>query len=83
MRRAGRFLEGFIAHRLSRPVRAITALHGALERSTGPIIDLLIRLWLAKVFFVSGILKIFGLGAGPAPSMGTPARYDAGDLGKP
>ena len=65
MRRAGRLLEGFIAHRLSRPVRAITAVHRVLERSAGPIVDLLIRLWLARVFFVSGMLKIFGLGAGP------------------
>lgn len=28
------------------------------ERSLGPIVDLLIRLWLAHSFFVSGILKI-------------------------
>ncbi len=65
MRRAGRLLEGLIAHRLSGPVRALAAVHRLLERSAGPIADLLIRLWLAKVFFVAGVLKIFGLGAEP------------------
>ena len=29
-----------------------------LERSAAPLIDLLIRLWLAQIFFVSGVLKV-------------------------
>ncbi|MGH8672341.1 MAG: FAD-dependent oxidoreductase [Burkholderiales bacterium] len=29
-----------------------------LERSIGPLLDLLIRVWLAQAFFVSGVLKI-------------------------
>ena len=28
------------------------------ERSGGPVLDLLIRLWLAQIFFVSGLLKL-------------------------
>ncbi len=36
-----------------------------LERSGGPVVDVLIRLWLAKVFFVSGVLRIFGLRLAP------------------
>ncbi|UEO00676.1 FAD-dependent oxidoreductase [Acidiferrobacter thiooxydans] len=65
MRGAGRLPGGLVSHRLSGPVRVITAVYGLLERSTGPIVDLLIRLWLAKVFFVSGVLKIFGVSVEP------------------
>jgi NADH dehydrogenase/putative oxidoreductase len=54
-----------VTHRLSGPVRVIAAVYRLLERSTGPIVDLLIRLWLAKVFFVSGVLKIFGVSVEP------------------
>ena len=54
-----------MTHRLSGPVRVIAAVYRLLERSTGPIVDLLIRLWLAKVFFVSGVLKIFGVSVEP------------------
>ena len=28
------------------------------ERSIGPVVDLLIRLWLAQIFFTSGVLKV-------------------------
>ena len=65
MRTVGHPSGGLVTHRLSRLVRVITAVYRLLERSTGPIVDLLIRLWLAKVFFVSGVLKIFGVSVEP------------------
>ncbi|MGQ0677289.1 MAG: FAD-dependent oxidoreductase [Rhodospirillales bacterium] len=37
--------------------RALDAL-GLAERAAGPLLDLLIRWWLASIFWVSGILKI-------------------------
>ncbi|CDQ10978.1 FAD-dependent pyridine nucleotide-disulfide oxidoreductase [Acidithiobacillus ferrivorans] len=43
----------------------IGAVYRVMERSVGPVAGLLIRLWLAKVFFVSGILKIFDLSIAP------------------
>ncbi|MBN6739606.1 FAD-dependent oxidoreductase [Acidithiobacillus sp. MC6.1] len=47
-----------------------------LERSVGPVVDLLIRLWLAKVFFVSGVLKDFGLNLAPyLPSAAYPVPW--------
>ena len=32
-----------------------------LDRGFGPVVDLAIRLWLAQIFFVSGVLKCIGL----------------------
>ena len=47
------------------PMGIIGAVYRVMERSVGPVAGLLIRLWLAKVFFVSGILKIFDLSIAP------------------
>ncbi|OFA17447.1 quinol oxidase [Acidithiobacillus ferrivorans] len=50
---------------LTVPTGIIGTAYRLLERSVGPVVDLLIRLWLAKVFFVSGVLKIFDLSIAP------------------
>ncbi|MEB8536007.1 quinol oxidase, partial [Acidithiobacillus ferriphilus] len=47
------------------PMGVIGTVYRVTERSVGPVAGLLIRLWLAKVFFVSGILKIFDLSIAP------------------
>lgn len=53
-----------IANEPARPAwmdRAVTAVADAcriLERSAAPLAELLIRLWLAQIFFVSGVLKV-------------------------
>ncbi|MHB8116700.1 MAG: FAD-dependent oxidoreductase [Acidithiobacillus ferrivorans] len=47
------------------PMGIAGAVYRVMERSVGPVADLLIRLWLAKVFFVSGVLRIFGLSIAP------------------
>ncbi|MBU2847251.1 FAD-dependent oxidoreductase [Acidithiobacillus ferriphilus] len=47
------------------PMGIIGTVYRVTERSVGPVAGLLIRLWLAKVFFVSGILKIFDLSIAP------------------
>jgi NADH dehydrogenase FAD-containing subunit/uncharacterized membrane protein YphA (DoxX/SURF4 family) len=59
-------------------VEAWAGIAGVLERVGGPVIDLLIRLWLAKVFFVWGVLHADNwdatlalyAGAGAAPGLG-------------
>ena len=52
-------------HRLLVPIGLVGAVYRIMEQSVGPLADLLIRLWLAKVFFVSGVLKIFDLSNAP------------------
>lgn len=47
------------------PMGSIGTVYHVVQRSVGPMADLLIRLWLAKVFFVSGVLKIFDLSVAP------------------
>ena len=46
----------------ARAIGAVLGVLGALmrgaEATAGPILDLIIRLWLAQIFFVSGLLKV-------------------------
>ncbi|MBU2856566.1 FAD-dependent oxidoreductase [Acidithiobacillus ferrooxidans] len=65
MNRAERSLRDVATRWLPAPTGALAATYRLLEHSGGPVVDLLIRLWLAKVFFVSGVLRIFGLSIEP------------------
>ena len=65
MDRAERRLRELATRWLPAPTGALATTYRVLERSGGPVVDLLIRLWLAKVFFVSGVLRIFGLSIEP------------------
>ncbi len=60
-----RFFSTHPTTRLSRSARTIASAYRLLERSGAPFVDVLIRLWLAKVFFVSGVLRIFGVSLAP------------------
>ncbi len=71
MSRLHRFFSTFATAWISRPARVITAAYRLLEQSSGPVVDVLIRLWLAKVFFVSGILRMFHLSIEPYLSRAT------------
>ena len=42
---------------LARPLGWVAAAISGAERSAWPVLDLVVRLWLAQVFFVSGVLK--------------------------
>ena len=44
--------------RLAEAVAAGRDLHRFADRSLGPIVDLIIRLWLAQTFWFSGVLKV-------------------------
>jgi len=44
--------------RLGTVMTVVAGLLRFLERSAGPVLDLVMRLWLAQAFFVSGLLKI-------------------------
>ena len=46
-----------IQSRLAPLVEAWTGVAAFLEKGAGAVLDLAIRLWLAKIFFVSGMLK--------------------------
>ena len=46
-----------IQSRLAPLVEAWTGVTAFLEKGAGAVLDLAIRLWLAKIFFVSGVLK--------------------------
>jgi len=49
--------EGFKQRVLARPLTWALFGRRAAERALWPVLDLVIRLWLAQVFFVSGVLK--------------------------
>ena len=42
---------------LARPLSWAAFVVRAMEKTLWPLLDLVIRLWLAQVFFVSGVLK--------------------------
>jgi putative oxidoreductase len=42
---------------LARPLSWVAFVVRAMEKTLWPLLDLVIRLWLAQVFFVSGVLK--------------------------
>jgi putative oxidoreductase len=44
--------------RIAEIIGWVAAASRALERTGGPLVELLIRLWLARIFFVSAILKL-------------------------
>jgi hypothetical protein len=46
-----------IQSRLAPLVEAWTGVTAFLEKGVGAVLDLAIRFWLAKIFFVSGVLK--------------------------
>ena len=43
--------------RLAPYIEAWSSLTAFLEKGAGAVLDLAVRLWLAKIFFVSGVLK--------------------------
>ena len=45
-------------NRLGSLLGSYAALIKYIERSTGPLLDLFIRLWLAQIFWMSGLLKL-------------------------
>ena len=52
-----KWAEQFAAVRIARLISfAVDTIHVA-ERSSGPPLDLFIRLWLAQSFFISGLVK--------------------------
>jgi NADH dehydrogenase/putative oxidoreductase len=46
-----------IQSRLAPLVETWTGISAVLEKGAGAVLDLAIRIWLAKIFFVSGVLK--------------------------
>jgi NADH dehydrogenase/putative oxidoreductase len=40
------------------PVDAVATTLRFLERTAGPVVDLLVRLWIAQMFFVSAVVKL-------------------------
>jgi NADH dehydrogenase FAD-containing subunit/uncharacterized membrane protein YphA (DoxX/SURF4 family) len=47
----------FAQRALARPLGLAALVVRAMEKTLWPLLDLVIRLWLAQVFFVSGVLK--------------------------
>ena len=43
---------------IARLVDVAATIFRILERSAGPIVDLLIRMWLAQMFFASTVVKL-------------------------
>jgi NADH dehydrogenase FAD-containing subunit/uncharacterized membrane protein YphA (DoxX/SURF4 family) len=49
--------QAFKQRVLARPIGAAASIIRFAERGLWPVLDLIIRLWLAQTFFVSGVLK--------------------------
>ena len=45
-------------YRIARLVDVAATMFRVLERSAGPVVDLLIRMWLAQMFFASAVVKL-------------------------